>query len=102
MFCRSASSGAYLRALENAHGLSPLFLLDRPLARGVVLVARGEIGIRLVGIGGGDRGERRDRRAQQARAKEPHEPPHSAANFFALTSSGRAVSASFASARSFW
>ena len=91
---------AHLRALEKARGVGPVLLLDRPLARGVVLVAGSEIGIRLVGVGGGDRGERRDRRAQKAHAGEAGEAPHSAANFFALTSSGRAVSASFASASS--
>src|SRR4029077_20225709 len=78
---------AYLRALEKARSLGPVLFLDRPQARGVVLVARGEIGIRLVGVGGGDRGDGRDRRAQQDRAGEAGETPHSAANFFALTSS---------------
>ena len=53
----------YFHALEKARGLRPVLPLDGPFARGVVVVAGGEIGIGLVGVGGGDGRERRDRRA---------------------------------------
>ena len=62
---------ALLRALEQARCLRPVLLLDRALARGVVLVAGGEIGIRLGRIGDGDRYERSDRRQQDGCRTRP-------------------------------
>ena len=92
---------AYLGALQEQHGLRPILLLDRPFARCIVLIPLGEIRVHLVRIGGGDRGEDHGRRAQQTCGDKSREPAHCEASFFALSSSGRAVSASFASVRSF-
>ena len=93
---------AEFSAFEKAHRLGPVADVNHLPARGVVFVTRGEIGIRFVRIGRGDRGEGHDRRTQQHCANETAEPDHRCANVFAFTSSGRAVSASFASAASFW
>src|SRR4029450_2318810 len=93
---------AQLRALEKARGLRPVLFLGRPLTRRVVLVTRYEIRIRIGRIGGSDRGECHDRRQKHAGANEAGATFHRIANFFALTSSGRAVSASLASPRRSW
>lgn len=93
---------AHFRALEQAGGILPVLHLARPLARSVVRIAGGEIRISFVGSGTGHRGESHDGRAHQARTNECGEFVHRCANAFALASSGRAVSASLASATSLW
>ena len=103
MFCRSACSGWRRSAqLEAPHRLVPVLALDGALAGRVVLVARREIGIDLVRLGERAGRRRRQRRADQHGAEQRAGAGHRWATVFAFTSSGRIVSASLASATSFW
>src|SRR5436190_1543932 len=64
---------AYFRPLQKSRGFPPILLFERPLGRGIVLVLRREIGIRISRVGGRDREECRDRRAQQAGTNKSRE-----------------------------